>query len=54
MEAGGRYLMELYQLSSDKASILKLGFDVLNVGKTIILTENPITRVNLVYDIPRE
>lgn len=54
MRAGGRYFIELYELSSEKQNTLKLGFDVLNGGMKSILAENPISKVNLVYDVPRK
>lgn len=53
LKAGVRYYIELYQLSKEKNSILKLGFDVkCQKSKSNVFSENPITKFNVVHDIP--
>ncbi|XP_057304151.1 uncharacterized protein LOC130641387 isoform X2 [Hydractinia symbiolongicarpus] len=54
LKAGVHYYIELYQLSKEKNSILKLGFDVkCQKSKSNVFSENPITKFNVVHDIPR-
>ena len=55
--AGVPYYVELYQLSTDKQTTLKLSFDVkceVKGKKNSVLKESPITKVNVVHEIPSE